>query len=407
MQTVQRLSENSDNPALMNIMRNRPMANEALFKKFADQINPVIPRPDMLAGQLQEAAKRSIQTARATGNTAAKPFYAASSNNPSVKISAHDWNEAISDPAIAWALQRVKSDPLINLKNTTEGSVQWLDAAKKYLDSKSSALTQSGDRYAASNASGAASHITSSIDPSVPDYAKARSIISENMRTNVLPMEHGQIGKLTGSDDFLTQSKTLLPQGRQADITPDVIKNTFEKVSAENPDILRQFLAHDLRDKFNFITQDKQQGAPVMGGTNFATNIAGDTMQEANLRQALSSLGQPLQSLDDLLSIYRAQGMKPSAGSSTAPNLSETAKLAGPGLVGALGSPLRTLSNAVEGFRGRSAADTLAKYLATGEKSVPNLQDLARASGSFDPLKQQILINLLMSNPSINQAPQQ
>jgi hypothetical protein len=331
MQTQQRLAEQSDAAAggLTTMMQNRPANNAALMNKVADSISPMPAVPDATAGALQNAAGQVIQGARDNGNALAAPYYATTSNNPSARIPSGDWNSLTSDPAIAWALQQTKNNPLLGVQGAAEGSLQWLDTAKKFLDSHSQALAQAGNRFPATQAAAASRRITNAVDPLFPDYATARSIYEANQNNVVRPMEQGQIGKLASSDNFRTQANTLLPDAPM-DVTPGVVGNTLGQIGAVDPNIGSQFLGQYLRGTFNEANQDGMAGGNPMGGAKFAAKVAGNPMQADNLTQAVNSVGADPLSLGNALEVFGAQGMRPPTNSATVFNANEASLLSGP-----------------------------------------------------------------------------
>lgn len=398
MQTQQRVAEQSDaaNNGLTQMMQARPAANEAMMGRVTGGISPVDPFPDVLAGRLQNAATGAIDAARNEGNVRAAPYYARSSNDPNVRIPPQDWNAIASDPAIGWALEQVRRDPLLGMQGATEGSVQWLDAAKKFLDSRGQSLQQAGDRYPAQQAAGAATRITGAVDPVVPDYARARAIVAQNMQDNVVPMEASQVGKLSRSDAFPAQAEALLPN-KPMDVTPQVVERTTNTINAQDPNIMRQFVAQYLRGQFNEANQQNMGGPNVFGGSKFAAQVAGNPAQEANLVQALTSAGANPAQMMEALQIFRAQGMKPPVNSATTTNAAEGAALGG-GVGNFIKNPISNTMGLIDKYRNGGAAQQLARALSSGASSVDDLAALARANGTYNPLQQQVLANLLMAN---------
>ena len=399
MQTQQRVVEQSDaaGKALTPMMQARPGGNQALFDRTVEGISPSNPLPDTLAGTLQLAAKKSIDAARAEGNVKASPFYAKSSNDPTVTIPSGDWNAIASDPAVAWALEQTKKNPLLGVQGAQPGSVQWLDAAKKFLDSKGQALAQSGDRFPAGQASAAAQRITATIDPLVPAYAKARSIIADNMRNNVEPMEASQVGKLSRSDEFAAQGNTLLPQ-KPLDVTPQVIDRTAKTINAQDPNIMRQFVAQFLRGNFNESNQANIGGANVFGGSKFAAQVAGNSAQEANLMQALKSAGANPEQTQVALQIFRAQGMKPTVNSATTANATEGGLLNGGKLADFATRPWRAIPGLLDNWRNGWAGQGLSGAL-SDENSIERIMELSRTNGRYNPTQQQVMRGLLNATP--------
>lgn len=399
MQTQQRVVEQSDaaRTGLTPMMQARPPGNQALFDSAAASISPHDPLPDTLAGRMQAAAQGAIDTTRQQGNAQAAPYYARSSNDPNVKIPAQDWNALTSDPKIAWALEQTKNEPLGGMQNAQPGSLQWLDAAKKYLDSKGTALSQTGENFFAGNAKSGANSITNAVDPLNADYAKARGIVAQNMQNNVVPMEQSQVGKLSRTDEFAAQGNTLLPQ-KPLDVTPQVIQRTARTINAQDPNIMRQFVAQFLRSNFNEGNQANIGGANIFGGSKFAANVAGNAEQEANLMAALRSSGANPDQMTSALQIFRAQGMKPTVNSATTANAAEGGLLGGGKLLDFATRPWRAIPGAMDSWRNGWATEGLADAL-SNPQSVERLLELARASGQHSPAKQQVLRGLLNANP--------
>lgn len=406
MQTQQRLVLNSDvGSNLAEMMRNRPQANNKIMAAATDQISPAMADPSTLGGTIQQAANDSIQAARNAGNAQAKPFYEATSNNPNLKIPASDWNTITSNRDVAHALNEVKSQPFMGITDPSHGSVQWLDSAKKYLDSKSSALAQSGDRFQSGNAADAAKAIRTTIDNSFPDYAKARSIVEQNLTNVVNPMERGQVGQLSGNmetpKNLRMQMGALLPEN-PIDVTPATIKNTSSLLSAQNPDIMKAALAQYLRATFNESNQATSAGGNQRGGANFAAKVSGNPGQAENLAAILQSSGANPQSFNDALTVFRAQGKSPIQGSQTAANMAEGSAMGGSGLIGLLAHPMQAAGKVAASWQNSSATKDLARAL-MGDNSIPQLQDLARVNGAHSPTQQQMLINLLLANAAQRQ----
>ena len=395
MQTQQRIAEQSDAAGrygLTAMMQGRPNANAQVFNAAADSIAPASPLPDTLAGRMQASAQQAIDHARAQGNAQAAPFYARSSNDPALKIPASDWNAIASDPAVAWALDQTKRSPLLGVQGAAEGSVQWLDAAKKFLDSKSQSAMQAGDRYPAGQAGQAATRIAAAIDAVVPDYAKARSIYASNMQANVVPMEQSQVGKLARSDAFNQQAETLLPN-KPMDVTPQVVDRTVGTLNAQDPNIVRQFVAQYLRGQFNEASQQGTNGPNVMGAARFAAQVAGNPAQERNLVAALTASGATPDQMMTALQIFRAQGMKPPVNSATTANAAEGAALGG-GVGTFLRNPISNTFGLVDNWRNGSSARDLARILSAPD-SVQRIQDNARIGSGITPTQQQMLASLL------------
>jgi len=406
--TLQRVTEQST-PGVNRLapaMAQRPAQNAALFGRVADGIYANEIDPGAIGGTLKNAADAAIGNARNQGLTAAAPFYAKSSNDPSVKIPSNVWNSLVSDPAIASALQKTKADPLSGVTDAQAGSLQWLDAAKKRLDAQGSKAGQSGDFNTPRLTGIATNSITSAVDPLVPDYAKARGIIAQNMRDNVEPMQAGQVGKLASTSDFVNQAGSLLPE-KPMDITPSVVQQTAKTVGAQDPTILNRFVAQHLRGTFNEANQDLQNGANQYGGAKFAAKVAGNDMQSQNLTSLLSSSGKNPQGLLDALDVWKAQGTRPQVGSATTFNNGESGLLSGAGsYLSAIGKPLSLPGLLMDKAKFGMSTKALSEAMMPDGMTVERFQALARANGAHSPTEQAQFAALLRAGSAPQQAQQ-
>ena len=396
MQTQQRVTEQSDAAArnLTPMMQNRSASNQNMFNNMADKIAPLNQNPDLLAGTLQNTANDAITSARKAGNDLARPYYDMSKDT---QLSPAQSSSTVFDPAINMAINKVTKDPLNNAYGKNPNTIEVLDSAKKYLDDIANNAGMQGKNSLASNAGNASSNIRNLADIAEPNYATARGIVAQNMQDVVNPMQNSQVGKLGESNKFVDQANTLLPQ-KPMDVNPNVIDKTITTLKAENPEIAKQFINQYLRGSFDEANQANTGGANVNGGAKFAAQVAGNPMQNNNLIQALKSSGADSGNLSDALDIFRAQGYKPAVNSATASNLQESSALGGKSIIDLLKSPLKTTSGAIDSFRNSGAASDLAKALSDPD-SVNRLLELARSNGTYSPMKQQILSNLLRATP--------
>lgn len=396
MQTQQRIAEQSDAAAktLTPIMQARPGANAMLAENAFGQIAPVNPRPDDLAGRLASTATTAISDARQAGNAKAAPYYATTTGNPNARIPAGDWATLTNDPLVLVALTKVKKDPVYGVTNAPEGSVAWLDAAKKWMDDQAGAASLAQKNNASRMYTAGTKDVTATADQHFPDYARARAIVADNMKRVVTPMQEGQVGKLSRSDEFGPQAAAFLPE-KPLDVTPQVVGNTVKTLGAVDPEIVPQFLAQQLRGTFN-----ESNGGGIapnpMGGYQFAKKVADNPMQRANLVEALQASGKSPTPLIDSLDIFHAQGFKPTVNSATASNLAEGQALGSKSLLDAVSRPLGYAGKVSDAWRNGLASRQLAEALASPD-SVRRLEEMARANGTYSPVKQQMLINLLLS----------
>ncbi|MFL9670436.1 hypothetical protein WIX39_026135 [Variovorax sp. AB1(2024)] len=234
-----------------------------------------------------------------------------------------------------------------------------------------------------------------------PDIAAGRAKYAELSRDYVTPMEKGQIGKLTRSDEFPVQAGVLLPE-KPWDVTPDVVSKTVRTIDAEAPGVPARFIRQYLEGTFNESNGGGIANNPK-GGYQFAKKVADNPMQRENLIAALRASGKSPTPLIDLLDTFHAQGMKPEVNSATAANMAESSMLGGRKAVDFLMRPIRAIPGQADAWRNSLATKELADALASPD-SVQRLQEIARANGTYSPMKQQMLVNLLMGQRAAQDA---
>jgi hypothetical protein len=209
------------------------------------------------------------------------------------------------------------------------------------------------------------------------------------------PLEASQVGKLAQSNDFKQQSETFLPKD-PADVTPSVVSRTATTLGAQNPDIVKRFLAQDLRRKYDAAARDTLSGELPTAGSRFAKDVAGNDVQEENLLAAIRAAGGDVAPFSGALDIFRAQGYKPPVNSATTANAAEASQLGG--ALGMLSRPMKAIPGAIDTWRNGMAMKDLHDALAAGPDTVSRLEELARLNGVYDPIKQQMFINSMLSS---------
>lgn len=260
-------------------------------------------------------------------------------------------------------------------------------------------MSSAEDKTRAAVLGGHVKNLDSLIQEVSPAIREGRAKYAQISKEVVDPLKVSQVGKLTRSDDFRQQASTLLPEN-PLDVTPAVIDRTIKTISAQDPDITRKLLAQYLRGTFN-----ESNGGGVssnaMGGYQFAKKVADNPGQQANLVQAIESSGAKSAPLLDALEVFRAQGQRPGVNSATQSNLDEASALGGKKFADALLHPVKVapgyISGKVDSYRNGAAAKELAKVL-SDPNSVQRIQELARSNGTYNPLTQQMLAQMLLAS---------
>jgi len=381
---LQRVTEASaqGGPKLAPMMADRAVNN-------ATALESALPRPvaspDQIAPNVARAAEGAIDTARQGVNAQAAPFYAAAEQQ---KVPANTWNSMVSDPAMQAALAAVKKSPLLGLENEQPGSLRWLDMAKKYLNSSAEPslgadAIQRTSAAAAGNAAGQMSDILGTVNP---DYGRALAIGAAGRQNVVNPMMEGLPGKLAGTGDLNSKLAALIHPGESS---PALVAQTMRQMGPAANDMLVQGLRarFDAANKGNIA--NSLEGNP-WGGAKFASDIAGNKSQAANVDAALQALSpETARKVGDLLQIFGAQGKRQAPGSPTSQNAATMADLAGNA---SSFKPMSLLLPLVDKWRYGSNTKMLGDLLAN--KDVHSVMDAARIGGAT-PGKLLLLQSLL------------
>lgn len=379
LQQVQRWAEQAPKgkPAFDPMMNARSSSNRLAFGNAADQIGPLPADMGSTPSNLANAGASAITEARKSGNTAASPFYTSAKSQ---LIPPNQWNTLTQDPAIQKALQAVRNDPVYRVGNSQPGSVEWLDAAKKFSDDAANSAMMKGENNAASVWGGAAKAITQTVDSTVPDYAKARGIVEKNFREVVNPMQNSPVGGVADSmpkgtsaeTGLTTQSRVFMPPA-PGTTTPEAIRQAATIINKQNPSALGDFIRQNLERIFNEKAQDLVTGEAQGGAAKFATDIAGNSAQKANLQALVESTGGKTAwtGFNRLLDVFQAQGKRLAPGSPTESNRLLTGEISTK-LSGLADKPLEMLNQ----WRIRSNSEALGNLL-TDQNGIEKLKQLA------------------------------
>jgi len=336
LSNIQRIVESSPKGAavMSPFMAARPAGNAQYFARTVDEISPIQGGLE-IPERMQVVAKESIDAARKEGNVLAEPFYKASERQ---LVDNSTMVSLMSDPAIEKAVTAVMKDPFYRVTNANPNSIQVFDAAKKYLNDKSSEFARAGNNNASDVASSAARTITSNIDVISPAYQRARGIVQQNMTDVVEPMQKLPLGKIAetvgyGEDIAGAQRNVLMPTNPKA-LTPTEISKTVQILKSKDPNIVQDWTRQNLEGIFNENSQNLQSGANQAGGAKFITNITGNAQQKENLKALISEGVSPAawKGFDNFAEVMEAQGKRQGQGSLTASNIEAQKELKGGGI---------------------------------------------------------------------------
>ena len=380
LQDIQRVVEASKHggPTLQGVMNTRPGAVRQAFEQQADQITPPPASPSATPVRMQQAAEQSITKARQFGNAAAEPLYDAARTQ---RIPSHDWNTLAQNPATQKALKAVKGDPICGVTNELDGSVAWLDAAKRWMDDKLRTASPSEAKIWRS----ANSDLKAVADRASTDYRQARGIVSKNMTEVVDPMKASPVGDISKTGNLpaeqamKAQGEILMPSAPRA-LDPVTIRTAIETLNKQDPTAARAFVRQNMQAIFDEATQNLSGGANQWGGAKFAAQVAGNPRQRDNLRALIeaSSDKQAWVGFNRMLEVFEATGKRHAPGSQTAFNEKIVSELSRGGTkIGNVTEALGTISRWYDNFRFGKNTDQMAQIL-TDPRSVDLMRKLAK-----------------------------
>lgn len=156
----------------------------------------------------------------------------------------------------------------------------------------------------------------------VPGVASALRQSEQLNRYVVDPLERGAIGALAQSADPRRQAQALLPNVPNANSQAEVAR-AIKQVAQRDLPATQNLIRGHIRSAFDEATQDLASGANQFAGSKFASIIAGNGQQAANLEAAVRALpngDQRWQGFRRFLDVMEATGKRPQTGSATAFN---------------------------------------------------------------------------------------
>lgn len=411
LQDIQRVVESSKRggPVMQGMMNERPKTVGDAFTREADQIATAPPEPAKTPVRMQQAAEQSITKARQAGNAAAEPSYEVARQQ---KVSSQDWNSATQNPATLKALQAVKNDPIWGVTAEKEGSIAWLDAAKRWIDDKLKTSSPSEARIWQK----ANDELKTVADAASPAYKQARATVAQNRQQVVDPMKASPVGDianmkgLPAESAMKAQSEVLMPSAPRA-LDPLTIHETVRTLSKQDATAARDFVRQNLQAIFDEQAQNLSSGVNQFGGAKFAAQVAGNPRQKDNLQALIEATGgRPAWvGFNRLLDVLEATGKRQAPGSQTAFNQQLAGELSAGGIgtvPAAIASPQKAMSvigNAYDNFRFGKNTEEMARLL-SDPKSVELMAKLAKEAPSSAKASA-LVAQILAANAATSNAP--
>lgn len=350
---LRRVVENSrgGGDVLKPMMAERPGQVRAAGEAATDALGAAMD-PTQTGLRINRAANAEIGDTQAAINAATRPAYNAATQQ---RVGPQVHAALLDDPLYARTFEEVRRDPALNrtIANLPDDSVGVID------------LVQRRMREAAENArvpgqAGSGNLIAANLDDArtAPiaaaeaatggaqgSYATARAAQARLRETELEPLTAGPVGRLAGTEDAAAQAAALLPSAPKVSGAEAGVADAVRRASRRDPQATQSLIRGHVRAAFDEATQDLASGANQFGGAKFASVVAGNGQQSANLEAAIRALpngDQRWQGFRRFLDVMEATGKRPQTGSATAFNQEIQRELKQGGLVSEAGTAVKT-----------------------------------------------------------------
>ncbi len=409
--SVQRVAEQAEQgaDAFAPIMNRRPQANEAVFQSEASRIGSTTAPAD-IAENVSQAGRAVIQDLRGQRTQAAQPFYEAAQGqavNPTQGIfdvlSKIDQKIAEVGPASATGRQLSQMQKRINNAKTVGELDTLYKETRDVLDTiplnPTAPLATTRGVVGPIN-----TEFGEAIAKASPEIGQGRRVYREMTP----PVTEARRPDMMGALQKAVPEEGGVPAAlaRQAKVffdpqttSPERIKRASALLQSQpgGEQALRDLARNHLESTFADATKRLTGGPAQWGAAKYASIIAGNAKQAANMRATIESLPEGKEvyaGFRRMLDVFEAQGMRHRPGSMTEFNKQITGELSagGVGKAVATASPSK-LMDFYERFRYGRNASQMADIL-TRPDSVAYMRQLARAAPQSEAARQ-IVLNLV------------
>lgn len=328
---VQRVVENSPGGGSQTarFYSERPGQVKAATDRTLDTIAPPSAQPSTLGPRAAETATAEIDNVRRDINTATRPAYQAAENHV---LAPADFDPIARDPAFQASLRRLRDDEVLAplYAHQPDNSVAVVDAVTKDMRDRGIALSNASNpgfssQTAARYTQGSAEARDIARDPArggVQAYDDALTAQEQARRQNLNPLEQGPLGAVAAAPDTRTAANAVLPPKPLTGGEGELV-DAITRIEAREPGVGAGLVRQRLADQYDTSAGRLVGGENQYGGARFAKDIAGAPQAETNLNAVVGALptgpvAQP--SMQDLVEVLRATGMRKPQGSATAFN---------------------------------------------------------------------------------------
>ncbi len=382
------------------------------MNRTLDIIAPASAQPSTLGPRAAEAATEEIDTVRRNINNATRPAYQAAENHI---LAPADFDPIARDPAFQASLRRLRNDEVLGpvYANQPDNSIAVVDAVTKEMRDRGIALGNAANpgfssQTAGMYGTGAAEARDIARTPArggVQAYDDALTMQEQARRQNLHPLEQGPVGQIAGAADTRAAANAVLPPkpltGGEAELVDAIMR-----LERQEPGLGAALVRQRLADQYDTSAGRLVGGENQYGGARFAKDTAGTPQAETNLNAVVGALpngtvAQP--SMQDLVEVLRATGMRKPQGSATAFNQQITHDLAASPIAaeaaaavksGGLSIPTGVRDRVQRAWLGRGTAALSDLFLAPD--SVDRMRELV-ARGAETPMADAMLRQLIMT----------
>jgi hypothetical protein len=212
------------------------------------------------------------------------------------------------------------------------------------------------------------------------NYAQALDIESAARQRALAPLEAGPVGKVTATDDFVTQGRALMGDRP----SPQEVQRAVTNLAAENPQATSGLVREQVgRVADRTVAGLDSAGRPdQFGGAKLARELRGNARERDNIETAIRTAAGPNaeQNVSRLVDVLQATGWRQRQGSMTAFNQEAIGDLQRGGvqsIVQAIAKPLQQGKDAVARARLGTQAERLAEVLLSGPDGVRRVEQIA------------------------------
>lgn len=395
----------------------RPGQIDAATGRTLDTIAPASPAPSTLGPRAAETATAELDDVRRGINTATRPAYTAAEGHT---LAPADFDPIARDPAFQASLRRLRDDEVLApiYAHQPDNSVAVIDAVTKDMRDRGIALgnasnpgfsSQTAGRYT----QGSAEARDIARDPArggVQAYDDALTMQEQARRHNLEPLEQGPLGHVATATDTRGATNAVLPPKPLTGGQNELV-DAITRIEAREPGVGAGLVRQRLADQYDTSAGRLVGGENQYGGARFAKDIAGTPQAETNLSAVVGALptgtvAQP--SMQDLIEVLRATGMRKPQGSATEFNRQINHELALPPISaelalaaksGGLSIPTGVRDRAKRAWLGRGTSTLADMFLAPD--SVEQIRGVAQRAAQT-PITDAMLRQLLETPSEVN-----